>query len=204
METIQRGVHRRKLFSCIDVNTFTVAEAITRFAIMVTCQIALLLISPMAISNRPAYFLFWTVLKTLSAYFLVGGDVEQLVKGLMNYLAFIYAYITAQTLFRVAIAEAQEYDGDCVIVAISTILNICPSHASQFENPQIRTRIIIKNVRRHLRRATGRRYRSGTPIEQCDLHLVANYFKCVLIVHCRSESWPYWSLVQCHGAQWWF
>jgi hypothetical protein len=50
---------------------------------------------------------------------LVGGDVEQLVKGLMNYLAFIYAYITAQTLFRIVIAEAQEYDGDCVIVAIS-------------------------------------------------------------------------------------
>jgi hypothetical protein len=45
METIQRGVHRRKLFSCIDVNTFTVAEAITRFAIMVTCQLALVLIA---------------------------------------------------------------------------------------------------------------------------------------------------------------
>ena len=123
METIQRGVHQRTLFSRLDVNTFTVAEAIIRFAIMVTCQIALmqalLLISPMAISNRSAYFLFWTVLKTLSAYFLVGGDVEQLVKGLMNYLAFIYAYITAQTLFRIVIAEAQEYDGDCVIVAIS-------------------------------------------------------------------------------------
>jgi hypothetical protein len=79
METIQRGVHRRKLFSCIDVNTFTVAEAITRFAIMVTCQIALVLISPKAMRNRSEYFLFWTVLKTLSAYFLVGGDVEQLV-----------------------------------------------------------------------------------------------------------------------------
>ena len=119
---------------------------------MVTCQIALLLISPMAISNRPAYFLFWTLDRSenLVSVFSGWGDVEQLVKGLMNYLAFIYAYITAQTLFRIAIAEAQEYDGDCVIVAISTILNIFPSHASQFENTQISTRIIISNVRRHL------------------------------------------------------
>ena len=30
--------------------------------------------------------------------------------------------------------------------------------------------------------------------------LVASYFKCMLIVHCRSELWPYWSLVQCHGG----
>jgi hypothetical protein len=122
METIQRGVHQRKLFSRLDVNTFTVAEAIIRF-----CDHGHLSNSTVAHfshGNFEQASVFsvldhWTVLKTLSAYFLVGGDVEQLVKGLMNYLAFIYAYITAQTLFRIVIAEAQEYDGDCVIVAIS-------------------------------------------------------------------------------------
>ena len=78
------------------------------------------------------------------------GDVGQLVKHLMTFLALLYTYITAQTLFEIAIAEAQAYDGDCVIVAVSAALNICPWQARQFESTLIRTQRIIPDVRGHL------------------------------------------------------
>ena len=74
------------------------------------------------------------------------GDVGQLVKHLMTFLALLYTYITAQTLFEIASAGAHAYDGDCVIVA----LNLCPSQARQFESTLIRTQRIISDVRGHL------------------------------------------------------
>jgi hypothetical protein len=55
-------------------------------------------------------------IRMFSAYFLADGDVDQLVKHLMIFLALLYTcIITAQTLFEIPIAEAQAYHGDCVI-----------------------------------------------------------------------------------------
>jgi hypothetical protein len=86
----------------------------------------------------------------LSAYFLVDGDIDQLLKHVMTFLAVLYTCITARTLSEIPIAEAQTYHGDCVIVAVRATLDICPSQASQFESTLVRTQRIISGVRRDI------------------------------------------------------
>ena len=63
---------------------------------------------------------------------------------------YIPALLHRRALFEIPIAEAQEYHGDCVIVAVRAALNICPSQARQFESTLIRTQRLISDVRRHL------------------------------------------------------
>ena len=146
METIQPGKHQRTLASRLDVNTFSATKAIIRVVIMIACQLALSYSFPIILRQGPAR---WFI-RMLSAYFLVDGDVDQLLKHVMTFLAVLYTCITARTLSEIPIAEAQTYHGDCVIVAVRAALDICPSQASQFESTLVRTQRIIKYVRRDL------------------------------------------------------
>ena len=110
METIQPGKHQRTLASRLDVNTFSATTAIIRVVIMIACQLALSYSFPIILRQGPAR---WFI-RMMSAYFLVDGDVDQLLKHVMTFLAVLYACITARTLSEIPIAEAQAYNGDCV------------------------------------------------------------------------------------------
>ena len=79
METIQPGKHQRTLASRLDVNTFSATTAIIRVVIMIACQLALSYSFPIILRQGPARW--FILIRMMSAYFLVDGDVDQLLKA---------------------------------------------------------------------------------------------------------------------------